>query len=220
MAPAVVFVFLRARHWNYAVLLAWFAAVVGAGVLTLDPPAWPRLAAMLPAAALLVAVLLDALWALGERLLRSRLVAAAGVVGLLGVIAAINFQIQYADYPALIREGPWMGATLVGDFLAGRPDASHATLLSDGSFDIRYDTVRFLAPQAAAGCTIMPGQPWSSCPTLRSTRVFVLLPGVLGALSRLQREFPGGKTIEVGTYSGGTSRILAYVVRGSGSPGT
>ena len=56
----------------------------------------------------------------------------------------------------------------------------------------------------------MAGAPLRSCPAARTSRLYVLLPGRMGDLAWLERQRPGGKTVDVGTYSDGASHILAY----------
>jgi 4-amino-4-deoxy-L-arabinose transferase-like glycosyltransferase len=209
LLAAIALALLRWKRWSYAVCLAWFWAVVGAVAITIDPPWWPRLAAVLPAAMLLVGAFLDAAWAAFERAFPQRRldVLMSGV--LLAVIAVLNLQTIFNDYPSLMRQTGTMGPTLVGQFLAGKKDASRTALISDGSFLLSHETIRFLAPNAA-GCTILPQQSWSTCPTLARTRVFVVLPGALKALTRLHRLYPQGKKIRLGTYLNGAATIVAF----------
>jgi 4-amino-4-deoxy-L-arabinose transferase-like glycosyltransferase len=209
LIAAIVLALLRWRQWTYAACLTWFLAVVGAVAITIDPPWWPRLAAVLPAAMLLVGAFLDAVWAVFERAFPQRRVDVVLSGVLLAAIAILNLQTIFDDYPSLMRQTGNMGPTLVGQFLAGRKAASRTALISDGSFLLSHETIRFLAPKAA-GCTILPHQPWSSCPNLARTRLFVVLPGALKALTRLQRTYPQGKKVQVGTYFNGAATVVAF----------
>jgi hypothetical protein len=209
LLPVAVFLTLfRSRQWQYLACLAWFVAVVVAGILTIDPPIWPRLSALTPAVALMVGVLLADLWGIFERRGVNVLAISVTLAILLGAIAAENLHEVFADYPAAMRQTS-MGPTDVGLFLAGAPGASNTVLLSDGSFFLDYEPIRFLAP-AAAGCTLMPGQPLSACPVASSSKLFVLLPGRVRDLPLLERQRPGGRVITVGTFSYGAARIVAY----------
>jgi hypothetical protein len=210
LPAALLLALLRWRHWHYALCLAWFGAGAGAGMLTIDAPWWPRLAALLPAVALLIGVLLAESGRLLERsLIRYRRLVAAGIAVVLLCIAIGNLRLVFVDYPAAALQAAPMQATLLGRFLAHAPGAGRTVLLSDGSLDITYETIRFLAPHAA-GCTLMPGAPLSQCPLARNSRLFVLLPGRVGDLAWLQHQRPGGRVVLVGTFAYGSARILTY----------
>ncbi len=210
--PALLLAMLRWKRWQYGVCLAWFWAVVGAVVLTADPPWWPRLSALLPAVILLVAALVNAIWVSLERAFGTRMPAVALTAVLLGVITFLNLQTEFNDYPSAVQQHGTMGPTLVGNFLASHAQARHTAFISDGSFSLLYEPIRFLAPQAD-GCTILPNQPWSTCPTIAETQVFILLPGAVGNLSRLQRTYPHGKVVSIGTTESGAARYLAFFPR-------
>lgn len=207
---AVLLALLRWRRWPYALVLAWFGAVAAAGIITIDPPWWPRLAALLPA----VALLLGALFAEATRLLTRyalpyRRVAWGGLAGLLLCMAIGNARIMFVEYPAVASQTGTMEPTLLGRFLAGAPGAQHTVLLSDGSLYVDYVVAQFLAPRSG-GCTLMPNQSLSQCPIARTSRLYMLLPGRLGDLAWLQRQRPGGRVIQVASYNNGVSRIIAY----------
>lgn len=210
LPAALVLALLRVRRWPYALPLAWFGAVAAAGILTIDPPWWPRLAALAPAIALLIGALLAEASRLFETraAIDRRMVAAALAVPLLSM-AAGNVRLVFVDYPATMRQAVTMESTLVGNYLARTPNADKTVLLSDRSIDINYDPVRFLAPRSG-GCTLMPGDPLSKCPLTRHSRLYVLLPGRVTDLAWLEKQRPGGTTVTIGTYSNGASRILAY----------
>lgn len=212
LLPAAFFLMVfRSRHWQYLLCLAWFSAVVVAGILTIDPPIWPRLSALTPAVALMVGVLLADLWSIFERRDVHTLAIAGTLAVLLGAIALENVHEVFVDYPTAMRQTS-VGPTDVGNFLARAPGASSTVLLSDGSFFVDYETIRFLAP-SASGCTLMTGEPLSACPLAQSSKVFVLLPGRQGDLPSLERQRPGGHVVTVGTFSNGSARITAYELK-------
>jgi hypothetical protein len=210
LPAALLLALVRWRQWQYALCLAWFGAVAGAGMLTIDAPWWPRLAALLPAVALLIGVLLTETARFFERSFpRYRPLIAAGVGVALLCMTIGNLRLVFVDYPAAAAQASPMEGTLVGRFLAHAPGADRTVLLSDGSMYIDYEAVRFLAPHSA-GCTLMPAAPLGQCPLARDSRLYVLLPGRVGDLSWLQHERPGGRAVLVGTYGYGSARILAY----------
>lgn len=210
LPAAVMLALLRWRRWQSTLCLLWFGAVAGAGVITIDPPWWPRLSALLPAVALLLGVLLaDAAQVVAAGLGRRAWLAAIGVAALLVAIAVGNVRLVFQDYPAAAVQSPPMEATLLGNFLTRAPGATRAVLLSDGSLYIDYDVVQFLAPKAA-GCTLMPGDPLNKCPFGTDSTLYILLPGRAGDVAWLRRQRPGGHLVDVGSYGDGSSRILAY----------
>lgn len=210
LPAALALALLRWRRWPYALCLAWFGAVAAAGVLTIDPPWWPRLAALLPAVALLLGVLLEECLRAMECWLSSRKRLALAGAGLLLLCLGIgNLRLVFIDYPAAASQADTMGPTLVGRFLEHAPGARQAVVLSDGMLDLNHPTIRFLAPQAG-GCTLMPGDALRACPLGQSSHLYLLLPGRVGDVAWLQRQRPGGHVVTVGAYWGGANRILAY----------
>lgn len=201
----------RCKQWQYTVCLAWFASVVLAGIITIDPPIWPRLLALLPAVALLVGVLLAGVY----EALRPQMGRWSPALGLLApalvAIAALNLNAAFVDFPDVARQET-MEATYTGQFLARAPGANNTVLLSDGTMYVDYEPIRFLAPRAA-GCTLLPKQPLNMCPGARSSKLFVLLPGRVGDLAWLMQQRPGGRIDTVATYAYSTAHILAYELR-------
>jgi hypothetical protein len=203
---ALCLALLRWRKWQYLTCLAWIALVIGASAITIDPPLWGRFASVIPAVALLIGALLAELW---DRFPAGRPgvpIAAVAVAVVLGAIAVANVRAAFDDYPSVMRQTS-MGPTDVGNFLSHAPGASEAVLLSDGSFYVDYEPIRFLAPRAG-GCTLLPGQPLSQCPFAGTSKLFVVLPGRISDLGWLERQRPGGKVVTVAEFGG--NRILAY----------
>jgi hypothetical protein len=208
LPAAVALALLRWKRWEYTVCLAWFGAIVAASTLTIDPPDWPRLFAVVPAVALLLGVFLADVWAFFELRVRPRLVVAVALLGIMGIGAGENLHEAFVHFPAVSRQYA-MAPTYLGNFLNHAPGASNTVLLSDGGYYLSYESVRFLAPHAG-GCTLMPGQAVKTCPGYKTSRLFVLQPGRLKDLPALERQKPGGKVVQVATYDYGASRIVAY----------
>ena len=212
LLPAALFLaILRVRHWQYALLLGWFGAVIAAGTTTISPPWWPRLAAFLPALALLIGVLLAETLRFVDQSVTPRLrpLAVGGVALLLLCITLGNARLVFVDYPNATLQAEMMKPTLIGNFLAHAPGADKTVLLSDGSFYVDYVTIQFLAPHAG-GCTLVPGQPLSACSLTRTSRLYVLFASRVNDLAWLRRQRPGGKTIYIGAWGNGASRVVAY----------
>ncbi|HEX6509759.1 MAG TPA: hypothetical protein VF221_19195, partial [Chloroflexota bacterium] len=182
--------------------------IVLAGIVTIDPPIWPRLFALMPAAALLIGVLLADVSRLLETQLRPRSLAIVALLPALALMAGLNLYNAFVDYPDVTRQIA-IAPTDVGNFLAHAPGANRTVMLSDGGYFLSYEPIQFLAPRAA-GCTLLPNMPASSCPIYGSSRLFILLPGRVRELPQLQRQRPGGKVVTIVTYEFGTARVLAY----------
>lgn len=209
LPPALVLALVRWRQWPYALCALWFLLVVGAGILTINAPWWPRLAAMLPAMTLLLGAALDqgATWL--ARRARSQAVAMAALAVILLPLAIGNWRVAFVQYPAVAATEQPEKATLVGQYLASAPDAANVVLLSDGSFDDKYDPIRFLAPNVTNGCTLVPNAPLSSCPNLAQRRLFVLEPGRVADLGWLEQQRPGGQVVRFGNAD---IPLAAYVL--------
>jgi len=197
---ALILCLVRVRRWPYALCLLWFFAVLAAGVLTVDPPWWPRLSAMIPAVALMLGVAMDTAVGWATRRTGRPLVAVAGLAALLVMIAIGNMRVMFVEYPAASQSVPRRESTIVGLFLGRTPGADHTVLVSDGFFDLRYEPIRFLAPRAE-GCTVQPNQALSACAAVRSPRVYIFLPGRVKDLQRVSSARPGGRVISLGDAS-------------------
>lgn len=211
LPAALLLAILRVRHWQYALLLGWFGAVFAAGMATISPPWWPRLAVFLPALALLIGVLLAEIVRFVDQAVtpRSRPLALGGVALLLVCVIVGNARLVFVDYPSATLQADMMKPTLIGDFLAHAPGADKTVLLSDGSFYVDYVTIQFLAPHAG-GCTLVPGQPLSACSLTGASRLYVLFASRVNDLAWLRRQRPGGKTVYIGAWGNGASRVMAY----------
>lgn len=211
LPAAVVFALFRLKRWEYTVCLAWFFSIVIAGIVTIDPPIWPRLFALVPAVCLLVGVLLAEVWELCLLAWRPRFVGVVALALALAVSAGNSLYSAFVDYPNVTRQVA-MGPTFVGNFLSTAPNAGQTVMLSDGGYYLTYEPIQFLAPHAA-GCTILPGMAPSTCPVWRTSRLFILLPGRVKDLPWLERQRPGGKVVPIATYDYGSAHILAYELR-------
>lgn len=210
LVPGLALCLLRWKSWPYALVLGWFGAVCAASVLTIDPPWWPRLAALLPAATLCMGVVLVevARFIRQAFTVRRRWVALGLALALL-CIATGNLRLVYVEYPAAASQDRLMEGALIGRFLSTAPGARSTILLSDTSFTLNAPAIRFLAPHAA-GCTLPPGQPLPACPP---ARLYVALPGRAGDLAGLEGRRPGGRIVAVGAFGHGADRITAYELR-------
>ncbi len=190
----------RARRWPYALCLLWFCAVLAAGILTIDPPWWPRLMAMLPAIALMLGATLDAATGWAARRTGRPLGALAGLAVLLAMVAIVNMRVMFVEYPAASQSVPRRESTIVGLFLARVQGAGQTILVSDGFFDLQYEPIKFLAPRAD-GCTVQPNQTLSACAAMPSPRVYIFLPGRVKDLQTVRQARPGGRVVSLGDAS-------------------
>jgi len=209
-APAILVCLRRWRSWPEALLLVWIASVLGASVLTIDPPWWPRLAPLLPAIALSIGMLLDELLhAAGDSRPTRRLPGWPVLAALLIPIVAINAHILFVDYPNSTAGTRLMAQTVVGRYLATAPGRARTVLVSDSGVTLQAPTIQFLAPYAG-GCTVGRTQTLDACArVLHAPRLFIVLPGRLGTMAEIEIRYPGGTVSAIGTAAG---TIMAYTL--------
>jgi hypothetical protein len=208
LPASVAFAALNIRRRECVLVLMWAVAGVAAGVISSDPPWWPRLLVMLPAALLLIAVLLDRCVELMSGVLGGRRIAWAWIAVAITASCIANLRAEFWDFPAATAGSSERQSTLVARFLSTAPGANNTVLLSNTTLYITFQTIQFIAPRAA-GCTVLVGQALSGCPGYRSSRLFVALPDRLDALRAVEVQRPGGRAVLVGT-AGSTGPIWAY----------
>jgi 4-amino-4-deoxy-L-arabinose transferase-like glycosyltransferase len=216
LPAALIYALYSLRGIGSVFCLGTFAGiVVTGGALTIGQPYWPRLIALLPILALLLAFLLDGLWSALEQLPRLALPAAVGVCALLVTIAYGNLWWYFGQYLPSARQN-WLAVqTEAGEYLHSLPDHPSAYGLADPSFLITTPQIRFLAPGVPL-CTVAVGPVLSvkGCPPAPGTdRVFLLTSGRLANLPALRRQFQGGTLHMLHRYTDGRS-LYAYRVQG------
>jgi 4-amino-4-deoxy-L-arabinose transferase-like glycosyltransferase len=209
LPAALALAVLRCRRPSYLLPALWIGAVLGAAILSSDPPWWPRLLALLPALFLVIGALLDRCWTLLITVLDSKYLAAGWIGAAVLLSAIVNLHTVFVAYPNWSQSTSEMQSTLVARFLNHAPGASSTVLLSNPTLFITYQTIQFLAPHAG-GCTVLSGQSFVSCPVYRSSRLFVALPGREDTLKLIERRRPGGHTVPVGPVNSSSTAIWAY----------
>jgi hypothetical protein len=208
LPASVAFATLNIKRRECVLVLFWAGSLVAAGAISADPPWWPRLLAMLPAALLLIALLLDRCIEILTRVMRGRRIAWAWVAMVIALSCIANLRAEFWDFPAATAATSERESTLVARFLTTAPGADNTVLLSNPTLYITFQTIQFIAPRAA-GCTVLFGQALSSCPEYRSSRLFIALPDRLDTLRRVEALRPGGQSVLVGT-AGSDGPIWAY----------
>jgi hypothetical protein len=209
LPAAVALAVLNARRPQYQLPLIWAGSLVAAGVVSADPPWWPRLLAMLPAVLLLIAVLLDRAVQPLTKALDDWRFAWASIAVALVLSCAANLKASFWDFPAATAASSERESTLVARFLAHAPGAQQTVLLSNPSLFITFQTIQFIAPDAG-GCTVLTGQSLNSCANYRASRLFVALPDRIASLQQVEQQRPGGRLVLVGTLSHPVESIWAY----------
>lgn len=221
LSPLVVLGFAyglrRWRHPGLGLNLILLALIVIVGsALTGDAPFWPRLVGVLPAAALLAALVLDRLWALGEHLLREQGVRRGGLfVGLaiLGFLAVAGRQ-NWLEYYAAVHNNARAQA-FIGRYLYRLPPEVAACAFSE-PYALSVRETYFLAwprqvvdlpPDAPdEAVDLCPGPPF----------VWILTPNHRHRLDGLRARWPEGQ-LEDHFYGNGGLAFTSYLVT-TGTP--
>ncbi|MDH7485649.1 MAG: glycosyltransferase family 39 protein [Anaerolineae bacterium] len=181
------------RQAGHALAVIWLLLILLIGsALTNNAPFWPRLVGILPAAVLLVALAVERIWALVERLwgkTASALVAFVLVVGLI-FVGLHNWQLYTRAVENNARP-----AARIGRYLYGLDPEINACMISE-PWQLRMREIAFLAhPRATYDLPAdAHGAALDACPGPR--RVFILTANHLDVLPELQARYPGGLTQE------------------------
>jgi len=215
LPAALAYALCQLPRASSALCLGTFMAiVVTGGVLTIAQPYWPRLIALLPILALLIAYLLDALYIELLKTFRSTLPATAATLALLLTIGVGNCWWYFGQYlPSAGRN--WLAEQMVvGEYLRSLPDHPRAYSLANPTFLLRTPQIRFLAPGVPL-CTVavQPDLNFSICPPSPPIdRVFIVTSSQLALLPSLYRHFPGGALRLLQRFDGGQA-IYVYRVQ-------
>ncbi len=202
----------RWRHPGVGLMLVWLLVMlVNGSILTGDAPFWPRLVGILPAAAVLVALVLDRLWAVIVQALPGRRSAAVAV--LLGATMAAF--IAYAGYQNWTLyystvKGNGRSQALIGRYLSTLPPEIAACDFTD-PFGLEIRETAFLAyprtlldlpPNAPDGLVERcPGPPF----------VWIVHPNYRTRLAALAARWPGGR-VEEHLAESGALVFTSYLV--------
>lgn len=205
-------------HWRerrHFLLLIWFwSVIITGGMLTESPPTSQRLVIAIPAVALLVAVGLEKMVGLGQRILALDRRWENALLGLLVLIlAASSVHFYFVDYTPARRYGSMNGeaATMMGHYLRDLDGVETAYLLGAPRLFWSFGTMTFLAPDVR-GVDIV--EPLTAPPDVVDPGrgvVFLLLPERAGELTWIQQAFPEGETLEFRDRRGAL-RFVAYEV--------
>ena len=148
---------LRFRQTGPAYLLAWLLLGLFFGVfLGVNPPQLGRTMILLPAAAILSALSMDALYALARDAL-SRVSLATGLFATgLVILVFVNIGVQNWMTYVRTRGGYAMPRARIGRYLADQPPSARAILITTlGGWSENNEEFRFLAPGILVG-TLTP----------------------------------------------------------------
>ncbi len=200
----------RLRREAHTLAVFWLLLLLLFGsMLTNNAPFWPRLVGILPPAALLVALAVERIWALIEKMwgeTASALVALLLTVGVI-YVGLHNWQLYYSAVEDSARP-----RARIGRYLYGLDPKVSGCLISE-PFHLGVREIAFLAyprvtvdlPQDAHGATL------DDCPGPH--RVFILTPNHLDVLPELQARYPGGVTQEH-HEANGTLVFASYLLDG------
>jgi hypothetical protein len=188
----------RAQRPRHFFLLIWFwATIIAGGILTLPAPFVPRLAGMLPVAALFAALAgsatLDVLKEAWTDRKATRATLGALVALTLGVVCYLNYDTYFNDYlPTVQGWAMREPATAIARYMNSLGDDYEVYLLGEPKLYVRHGTIRFIARDIKATDVLDP----SLYIPLRSSggknAAYILLPSHLQHLDTLQQYYPRG----------------------------
>jgi 4-amino-4-deoxy-L-arabinose transferase-like glycosyltransferase len=198
----------RLRHPLHLLAMAWLSLVLVIGsMLTNNAPFWPRLVGILPPAVLLVALALERMWALVERMWgeTSSVLAALLLVVVLVFVGERNWHLYVGAV-----ENNAMPRTRIGRYLYGLDAQVNACMVSD-PYQLSIRETAFLAypratidlPSDASAAAL------DACAGPR--RVYILTDNHLDVLPWLLERYPGGVT-EEHRDPGGALVFVSYLV--------
>jgi len=211
---AVVYACMRARRSAFAMcLIAFFSAILVGGVMTIDPPFWPRLIVVPPIIALLLGAFLEAIWQALDRVPRTLIPASLAAVLLLGAIGYGNYQWYFNDFQSRIRINFIAAPMDVGMYLRSITDYPSVYGITDGSMYMDHQAIQVLAPHIQT-CDILTGIDIRQCPFAPGKdRIFVVVPARVSLLGQLRATYPGGVLHLLKTYDNG-GKIYIYRIKG------
>jgi 4-amino-4-deoxy-L-arabinose transferase-like glycosyltransferase len=221
LSPLVVLGFgYSLRHWRHPGLvlnlILLIVMVIVGSALTGDAPFWPRLVGVLPAAALLVALVLDRLWSLSEHLLQQWGIRQGGPVVGLAILAFLGVagRQNWLDYYAAVHNNARAQA-FIGRYLYRLPPEVAACAFSE-PYALAVRETYFLAwprqvvdlpPDAPdEAVDLCPGPPF----------VWIITPNHRHRLTLLRARWPEGQ-MEDHFYGNGGLAFTSYLVT-AGTP--
>lgn len=209
----------RWRHPGVGLMLVWLLVMlVNGSILTGDAPFWPRLVGILPAAAVLAALVLDRLWAAIAQVLPGRrspavpILIGAVVFAFIAFAGYQNWKLYYTTVKGNARP-----QALIGRYLSTLPPEVAACDFTD-PFGLEIRETAFLAyprtlfdlpPNAPDGLVERcPGPPF----------VWIIYPNYRTRLAALAARWPGGQ-LEEHVAENGEPVFASYLVR-DGTPAT
>jgi hypothetical protein len=183
------------------------------GVLTVDPPFWPRLIILPALVALLIGAFVDGLC---RALLRTRLLAVPVGLALLALVGSVdwgNYQWYFNDYQRYVSHNYGSSAPMdIGNYLRPITDNPTVYAITDGNPYIDHQAIQLLAPHIHA-CSILQGLDTRSCGLVPThDRIFIVMPARRELIRPLQAKYPGGILSVLKTYADG-SQIHVYRLR-------
>jgi len=196
------------RHPLHVLVMVWLSLVLVIGsALTNNAPFWPRLVGILPPAVLLVALAMERMWALVERMWGESASVPAAV--LLAVVLLFVGQRNWELYVGAVENNA-MPRARIGRYLHGLDANVSACMVSD-PYQLNVREIAFLAyPRATFD---LPGDASAgaldACAGPR--RVFILTDNHLDVLAQLRERYPGGAS-EEHHYQDGTLIFVSYLL--------
>jgi Dolichyl-phosphate-mannose-protein mannosyltransferase len=191
------------RRLGPSLMLAWtFLGVLLGSFVEENPPSWSRLMILLPAAALLAALALNALYEFAMQRLdqRPRIVGLVAPVALSLLLAWIGIR-NWNTYVEVAGSYA-SGLTRIARYVADQPPATRAYLVSTSGWTIHTRELEFLIPGRFVA-DLPPDQVKPGIARVGSPTLFILTSEQTALANELPQLYPGGRlTTEAGNTPG------------------
>jgi Dolichyl-phosphate-mannose-protein mannosyltransferase len=184
------------RRLGTSLLAAWtiLGVIIGC-FLTVNPPFWTRLMILLPPAALLAALALNALYEFVQPRLdqRPRIVGLVAPVALSLLLAWIGIR----NWNTYVQQGAYANAlTRIARYMADQPPATRAYLVSTSGWTIHIREFEFLIPGRFVA-DLPPDQVKPGIARVGSPTLLILTSEQTALANELPQLYPGG-TLTIG----------------------
>jgi hypothetical protein len=212
---ATAYAIFRVRRAGFAIcVIALVSVVIIGGVLTIDPPFWPRLVVLAPLLALVIGAFLDALWGVFDRIPYFSIPSFIAAMALVLAIGKGNYDWYFNEFESGVHASFLAAPMDLGNYLRTITDHPYVYGITDGGLYVDHEAVQLLVPDLRS-CNVLQGLDLSQCQGPPGNDIiFVVMPGRLSLLPELERTYRGGTQHVLRTYSGGGQIVIYRIQRG------
>jgi hypothetical protein len=212
---AAAYAIFRLQRAGFAIcLIALVSVIVIGGVLTIDPPFWPRLIVLAPLLALAIGAFLDALWGVFDHIPRFTIPSLIAALALLVAIGKGNYDWYFNEFEPHVHASFLAAPMDLGNYLRPITDHPYVYGITDGGLYVDHQAVQLLVPDLRS-CNVLQGLDLSQCQgTPGNDIIFVVVPARRSLLPELEHMYPGGTQHVLRTYDFGGQIVIYRIQRG------